>query len=165
MTAFDRAWAIVKMPARDRRYTVTPEDVQRMQDLSAGGMSQAAIWRLFNEEGIPVSRGIVHYWVNEASRMTQRAKNAKRRYEPGSEENARRIARDQAKRRENWKADPDMQLRHNIQSAMDETRSQRHTVHGVDMDEATKWIESGELTRPNAKIPERDRHEDYEEEI
>ena len=159
MSAFDRAWDLVKMPARDRRYAVTNEDVERMQELSAQGMSQAAIWRLFVEEGKPVSRGIVHYWVNEASRMAQREKNARRRYEPGSEENERRIARDQAKRKENWEADPDMKLRHQIQSAMGETRSERHTVQGVDMGEATEWIESGELTRPNAKIPEQEKDE------
>tara|TARA_R110002012_G_scaffold256096_1_gene436140 strand:- start:128 stop:601 length:474 start_codon:yes stop_codon:yes gene_type:complete len=154
MTAFDRAWDVVKMPARDRRYTVTADDVKRMQELYAQGMSQAAIRRLFVDEGIPVTQGIVHYWVNEASRMAQREKNAKRRYEPGSEENAMRIARDQEKRKENWEEDPEMRLRHEIQSAMDENRSERHTIQGMTMDEARAKIESGELRRPNAKIPE-----------
>ncbi len=162
--AFNRAWSVVKMPARDVRYKITPEDVERMREMKASGMSMAAISRQLIEEGIPASPGIVNYWTNEASRMAQRAKNAKRRYEPGSEENTMRIARDQAKRKANWDADPEMKLRHNIQSAMDEKRPthQRHTVQGVDLDEARKWIESGELTRPNAKIPERERHEDYE---
>lgn len=160
MTAFDRAWDLLKMPAQDRRYTVSNEDVERMQELSAQGMGQAAISRLFIEEGKAVSPGIVHYWVNEKSRMAQRQKNAKRRYEPGSEENARRIARDQAKRKENWQADPDMKLRHQIQSAMDETRSERHTIHGESMDDARAKILSGELTRPNAKIPEQRRDGD-----
>ena len=156
MTAFDQAWDVVKMPARDRRYTVTADDVKRMQELSEQGMSQAAIWKLFVSEGIPVSRGIVHYWVNEASRMAQREKNAKRRVIPGSEEHAHKIVRDQEKRRENWDADPDMQLRHNIQSAKDETRSDRHTVQGMTMEEAEALIQSGKLKRPNAKIPEED---------
>ena len=162
MSAFDRAWALVKMPARDRRYKITQEDVEYMRELRESGMSYGAISRQLIEEGIPASPGIVLYWTNEASRMAQRAKNAKRKYEPGSEENARRIARAQEKRNENWEADPDMKLRHEIQSALGETRSDRHTIQGVDMDEATEWIESGELTRPNAKIPERERHEDYE---
>jgi len=147
------------MPARDRRYLVTVEDVERMQELSAQGMSQAAIWRLFVEEGKPISRGIVHYWVNEASRMAQREKNAKRRYEPGSEENAGRIARDQAKRKENWKVDPDMKLRHEIQSALGEKRSERHTIRGESMEDAEAKIRSGELRRPNAKIPEQEMDE------
>ena len=154
--AFSMAWSVVKMPARDRRYTVTADDVKRMQELSEQGMSQAAIWKLFNSEGMPVSRGIVHNWVNEGSRMRQREKNAKRTYIPGSPEDTMRIQRDQEKRRENWDADPDMQLRHNIQSAKDETRSDRHTVQGMTMEEAEALMESGELKRPNAKIPEED---------
>ena len=156
MTAFNRAWNLVKMPARDRRYTVTADDVKRMQELSEQGMSQAAIWKLFVSEGIPVSRGIVHYWVNEGSRMRQREKNAKRTYIPGSPEDTMRIQRDQEKRRENWDADPDMQLRHNIQSAKDEKRVKRRTVEGMTMEEAESLMESGELKRPNAKIPEED---------
>ena len=47
-----------------------------------------------------------------------------------------------------------MKLRHNIQSAKDETRSERHTVKGMKMTEAEKLLESGKLKRPNAKIPE-----------
>ena len=165
MTAFEHAWKVVKMPARDVRYKITPEDVERMRELKASGMSMAAISRQLIEEGIPASPGIVLYWTNEASRTAQRAKNALRRVEPGTPEHAHKIARDQAKRKANWEADPDMKLRHNIQSAMDEKRSthQRHTVQGVDMDEARQWIESGELTRPNAKIPERENHEKVDE--
>jgi len=144
------------MPARDRRYTVTADDVKRMQELSEQGMSQAAIWKLFNSEGTPVSRGIVHYWVNEASRMAQREKNAKRKVIPGTDEYDHKIVRDQEKRRENWEVDPDMRLRHNIQSAKDETRSDRHTIQGMTMEEAEAKLRSGELSRPNAKIPEKD---------
>ena len=88
--------------------------------------------------------------------MAQREKNAKRRVIPGSEEHAHKIVRDQEKRRENWDADPDMQLRHNIQSAKDEKRVKRRTVEGMTMEEAEALMESGELKRPNAKIPEED---------
>ena len=144
------------MPAKDERYKVTAADVERMQELYAQGMSQAAITRTLNDEGIPVTAGIVHYWVNEESRKKQREKNARRSYAPGSEENKRRIARDQAKRKKNWQADPKMRLRHNIQSAKDEPRSERHTVQGLTRAEADKLLESGKLQRPNAKIPEPD---------
>jgi len=151
---FQKAWHITKMPARDVRYKVTADDVKRMQQLSEQGMGQAAIARLLQEEGIPASTGIVHYWVNEGSRMRQREKNAKRSYIPGSPEDTVRIQRDQEKRRENWDADPDMRLRHNIQSAKDETRSDRHTIQGMTMEEAEALMQSGKLKRPNAKIPE-----------
>ena len=59
-----------------------------------------------------------------------------------------------AKRKENWKVDDDMRLRHVIQSAKDEKRSKRHTVEGMSMSDAEKLLETKELTRPNTKIPE-----------
>jgi len=151
---FNKAWHVVKMPARDVRYKVTADDVKRMQQLSEQGMRQAAIVRLLQEEGIPVSTGIVHYWVNEASRNAQRLKNAKRRYVAGSAENQARIERDAAKRKKNWKVDDDMRLRHAIQSAKDEKRSERRTVEGMSMSDAEKLLSNRELTRPNSKIDE-----------
>jgi len=151
---FHKAWLITKMPARDVRYKVTADDVKRMQQLSEQGMRQAAIVRLLQEEGIPVSTGIVHYWVNEASRNAQRLKNAKRRYVAGSAENQARIERDAAKRKKNWKVDDDMRLRHAIQSAKDEKRSERRTVEGMSMSDAEKLLSNRELTRPNSKIDE-----------
>ena len=149
---FNQAWHVVKMPARDVRYKVTADDVARIQELSQQGMGQAAIARLLQDEGLPVSTGIVHYWVNEDSRNKQRLKNAKRTYDPNSEENQRRIERDQVKRRQNWREDSDMQLRHNIQSAIDEKRVKRQSVHGMSMADAEKLLDSGKLQRPNSKI-------------
>jgi len=151
---FQKAWHITKMPARDTRYKVTADDVKRMQQLSEQGMGQTAIARLLQEEGIPVSTGIVHYWVNEASRNSQRLKNAKRTYVPGSAENQARIARDMVKRKKNWEVDPDMRLRHAIQSAKDEKRVQRKTIGDMSMGEAEELLNSGKLQRPNLKIPE-----------
>ncbi len=151
---FQKAWRITKMPARDDRYKVTADDVKRMQQLSEQGMSQAAIARLLQEEGIPVSTGIVHYWVNETSRNSQRLKNAKRRYVAGSAENQARIARDMAKRKRNWNVDDDMRFRHAIQSAKDEKRSKRHTVEGISMSDAEDLLWNRELTKPNSKIDE-----------
>mgnify|MGYP004392519121 CR=1 FL=1 len=151
---------ILKMPARDRRYTVTKEDVKRMQELSSKGMTQAEIWRLFNEEGIPVSRGIVQYWTNEESRNKQRAKNAKRRVIPGSAEHTHKIQRDMDKRKENWKADPDMKRRHMLQSRLNDKRPLKdgvtprtvHTIEGKPVEEAIQELESGKLKRKNRKI-------------
>ncbi len=40
--AFNRAWSVVKMPARDVRYKITPEDVERMREMKASGMSMAS---------------------------------------------------------------------------------------------------------------------------
>jgi len=142
------------MPAKDKRYKVTADDVKRMQELSEGGMSQAAICRALRADGKDVSTGIVHYWVNAESRKKQREKNACRRYEPGTLEHKIRLERDQEKRKENWEADPDMKLRHEIQSAKDEYRQKRRTVKGIEMDEAEKLLDSGKLQRRNAKIPE-----------
>ncbi len=149
---FNQAWHVVKMPARDVRYKVTADDVARIQELSQQGMSQAAIARLLQDEGLPVSAGIVHYWVNEDSRNKQRLKNAKRTYDPNSEENQRRIERDQEKRRKNWAVDSNMQLRHEIQSAIDEKRVKRQSVDGMSMVDAKKLLDSGKLQRPNSKI-------------
>ena len=82
------------MPAKDKRYKVTADDVKTMQGLSESGMSQTAIWRLFVEKGISISLATVHYWVNEESRKKQRKKNARRKYVPGTLENSLRVERD-----------------------------------------------------------------------
>ena len=94
----------------------------------------------------------------------QLLKNAKRKYVAGSKENKRRIANDGAKRKENWEADPDMKLRHKLQQAIDEGRSESWraknwsrnglTVDGVyyTIDEAKKLIAEGSLKRPNRKL-------------
>ena len=153
---FEQAWSLIKMPAKDRRYKITPEDVARMEEMRERGMSLRAISEQLMEEGIPASQGIVLYWTNAASREKQRAKNALRRVIPRTPEHAAKIVRDQAKRKENWKADPDMRLRHEIQSAIDETRADRKTIRGMTMDEARDMLASGKLSRPNAKIPEED---------
>jgi hypothetical protein len=97
---------------------------------------------------------MVHYWVNETSRNSQRLKNAKRKYVAGSAENQARIEAGMAKRKRNWKVDDDMRLRHAIQSAKDEKRSERRTVEGMSMSDAEKLLSNRELTRPNSKIDE-----------
>ena len=168
---FQKAWRITKMPARDDRYKVTADDVKRMQEMFAQGMRKADIWRAINEPYVeqmklenpnlleeeivlPISYGIVNYWTDEASRNSQRLKNAKRKYVAGSAENQARIARDMAKRKRNWNVDDDMRFRHAIQSAKDEKRSKRHTVEGMSMSDAEDLLLDRELTRPNSKIDE-----------
>jgi len=150
---------LLKTPARDVRYKVTQEDIDRMRELRESGLSQQAISNLFAEEGKNISRNIIQYWTNEESRKKQRAKNAKRRYDPDSEENKRRIQRDMEKRRKNFAADSEMETRHRIQRALDEKRFPRHSVkvnpeshRRMDIDNARRLLESGKLQRKNRKM-------------
>ena len=56
---------------------------------------------------------------------------------------------DYKKRKENWKETPASYLKHSVHSAKAETRSNRHTVLGMDIAEA----EAAALTnRPNKKV-------------
>ena len=145
---------VLKTPARDVRYKVTQEDIDRMRELRESGLSLQAISNLFAEEGRNISTGIIQYWTNEESRKKQRAKNAKRKYDPNSEENKRRIQRDMEKRKKNFAEDPDMKLRHEIQGAIDEKRPGhvRHSVKGKKIDDAKVLLESGKLQRKNKKM-------------
>ncbi len=134
------------MPARDRRYKVTPKIIQSMKEMRTAGYSYRIIGEFHG-----VSGATALYWIDDSQRAKQRAKNAKRKYAPGDKE---RIQRDMQKRRSNWNADPEMQLRHTIQSAQDEKRSKRKTVQGMKMPEAKKLLKSGKLQRKNAKMEE-----------
>ena len=98
-----------------------------------------------------VSYSVAYYWINERSRIQQRAKNAKRKYPPGDRA---RVVRDMEKRKENWSSNPKMKMRHTIQSAKDEKRPnhQRKTVHGIPMKDAVKKLKSGELQGKNNKM-------------
>jgi len=162
---------ILKMPAKDARYKVTQEDIKEMNRLKAEGKRHGEIWRIINKPHIdkikaenpeldikdirgPFSKGIVTYWTSEESRKKQREKNAKRKYVAGSPEDIRRKKRDQQKRKRNWKADPDMKLRHEIQSAKDEKRADRKTVRGIDIKYAKNLLDSGKLQRNNKKVDE-----------
>ena len=96
-----------------------------------------------------VSYSTAYYWINDEARAKQRAKVAKRTHPPGDKS---RIKRDQNKRQQNWRADPEMRLRHNIQSAKDEKRLKRKTVAGMKMEEAEDLLKSGQLQRRNRKM-------------
>tara|TARA_B100000579_G_C22840478_1_gene861183 strand:+ start:1917 stop:2318 length:402 start_codon:yes stop_codon:yes gene_type:complete len=132
--------------AKDRRYKVDRQMIMSMRRMRATGASYRAIG-----EAHGVSGATALYWIDDSQRAKQRAKNAKRTYSPGDKQ---RISRDMQKRRDNWKDEPDMRLRHTIQSAKDEKRSTRRTVKGMKMDEAKRLLKSGKLKKDNNKIGE-----------
>ena len=133
------------MPARDKRYKVTPAIVRRMRVMRRGGLTYQRIADSFG-----VSYFTAYYWTNDGYRADKRRKNAQRTYTPA--ENPARAARDAAKRKANWVADPEMKLRHEIQSAKGEKRSVRRTVQGMPMSEAEELLKSGKLNRRNQKL-------------
>jgi len=144
---------VLKTPAKDKRYKIKPEDVELMKKLRGDGLSYAAVAKILTEEhDIPISWSTVAYWTDEEYRRKMREKNAKRRVVPGSAEHAHKIQRDMEKRKKNWEADPDMKLRHNIQSSLNEKRSNVHSVQGLSAKEAKELLESGKLQRKNRKI-------------
>ena len=144
---------VLKTPAKDKRYKIKPEDVELIKKLRGDGLSYAAVAKILTEEhDIPISWSTVAYWTDEEYRRKMREKNAKRRVVPGSAEHAHKIQRDMEKRKKNWEADPDMKLRHNIQSSLNEKRSNVHSVQGLSAKEAKELLESGKLQRKNRKI-------------
>ena len=129
----------------DRRYKVNQNMIDSMRRMRATtGLSYQKIADVHG-----VSYSIAYYWINEKSRMQQREKNAKRRYSPKDQN---RIKRDMRKRKENWQNNPKSKLRHEIQSAIGEKRQERKTVRGIDMTEARKKINTGELRLRNNKM-------------
>ena len=148
------------MPAEDRRYKINQEDINFMNRLKQEGMSNTEIRLELGKKiseggkGKQISNATVIYWTNKEQRDKQRAKNARRSYVKGSPEDIRRKKGDAKKRKENWKEDTEMKLRHTIQSAKDEKRSGRKTVRGMDMKDATKLLDSGKLQRDNKKVEE-----------
>jgi len=150
---------ILKTPAKDVRYKVTQEDIDEMRELRESGNSYQAIANHMADKDKKISTATVVYWTNEESRRKQREKNAKRRYDPDSEENRRRIKRDMDKRRKNFAADSEMETRHRIQGALDEKRHPRHSVKvnpksdkRMNIDNARRLLESGKLQRKNRKM-------------
>lgn len=128
----------------DRRYKVDQQMIDSMRLMRTTGASYRVIG-----EAHGVSGATALYWIDDSQREKQRAKNAKRTYSPRDQ---LRISRDMQKRRENWKSDPKMKLRHNIQSAKDEKRIKRKSVRGMKMKDAVKKLNSGELRAKNNKM-------------
>ncbi len=152
-------FSVMKTPAKDRRYKLTAEDIETIRRLRKENSLNQTKRILAEEYGINISTATIVYWVNEESRKNKRLKNARRRYISGSDEDKRRIARDADKRRANWESDPDMELRHRLQQAIDEDKQDnrfRHTItfdgKTYTLDEAKKIIEGGTLRRKNRKM-------------
>ena len=130
--------------AVDRRYKVSQEDILRMRMMRNQGISYQKIADAHGE-----SYSTAYFWTNAEYRRKQREKVAKRVHPKGDRS---RVVRDMQKRKENWKDNPDMKLRHTIQSAKDEKRATRRTVEGMDMADALKKLSSGELKGKNRKM-------------
>jgi len=130
----------------DYRYKITQEEIEKARELRATGLSQQKI-----ADQLGLTRNQVQYWTNDESRKKQREKNAK--YNNWSdmtdEQKARKLAVDYKKRRENWKETPATYLKHSVHSAKSETRSNRHTVLGMDIADAEK---AANANRPNKKV-------------
>jgi len=135
---------MIRVIYMDKRYKVDQDVIDSMRQMRLSGLSYAKIGLAHG-----VSGSTALYWIDEKQRLKQRKKNAKRAHSP---KDLNRISRDMQKRRENWNTNPDMVLRHTIQSAKDEKRIKRKTVRGMPMKEAIKKLDSGELKTPNNKM-------------
>ena len=130
----------------DYRYKITKEQIEAARELRATGLSQQKV-----ADQLGLTRNQVQYWTNDASREKQRNKNAKYNNwaDMTDEQKAKKLATDYKKRKENWKETQASYLKHSVHSAKAETRSNRHTVLGMDIAEA----EAAALTnRPNKKV-------------
>lgn len=129
----------------DKRYKVTQELVNQMRLLREQGRTLQSIADEFE-----VSYSTVLYWTNQEQRDKQRAKNALRKRT--GKELELSIQKDLIRRKEMFKNNKNVFLRHRIQSAIGEKRCNRKTVEGMDIDTAKKLLKSGILNTPNAKI-------------
>lgn len=130
----------------DNRYKVNDTIVRQIRQLRATGMSYAKIAESIG--GITWSTA--YYWASDKARSNARKKNAQRRHSP--EENAQRIPKDIARRKQRWAEDPNTKLAHDIRAALADKRVTRKTVQGIPIEEAKRMLESGELNASNTKI-------------
>ena len=59
----------------DRRYKVTAEDIQKIRELRATGLSYAKVAKEIGD----ITWATAYYWANDEQREKAREKNAKRR--------------------------------------------------------------------------------------
>ena len=130
----------------DYRYKITKEQIEAARELRATGLSQQKV-----ADQLGLTRNQVQYWTNDASREKQREKNAKYNNwaDMTDEQKAKKLATDYKKRKENWRETPASYLKHSVHSAKAETRSNRHTVLGMDIADAEA---AATLNRPNKKV-------------
>ena len=134
------------MKQQDKRYKVTPKQIEEIRMMRGIGLSYAKIAEAIGG----ISWATAYYWANDEQRGKAREKNAQRRHT--KEENALRIPKDMETRKERWEKDPNSKLAHEIRSALSDKRSSRKTVRGIPIEEAKKMLESGELNTPNNKV-------------
>ena len=130
----------------DKRHKVTQRIINRMRRLREEGLSYAEVANRIGN----ISWSTAYYWCNEAQRLKQSTKNAKRKHTP--EENARRIPKDIERRKRRWRESPNTKLAHEIRSALNDKRCTRHSVRGMPIREAKILLESGTLNAPRTKV-------------
>jgi len=139
----------------DFRYRVTQNIVDQMRFLRMLEYSlQKIVDFIYDTRGLKICTTTVSYWTNETRRKKQLVNNLKqkkklRALETAVEKKAR-IKKQSKYRLLNWKRDPRLRLKHDIQSAKDEKRSARRTVQGLDIKKANalKLL----LHTPNRKV-------------
>tara|TARA_B100000424_G_scaffold114339_1_gene86167 strand:+ start:731 stop:1129 length:399 start_codon:yes stop_codon:yes gene_type:complete len=129
----------------DKRYKVDQFVVNEMRLCREAGMSYQKI-----ADDFEVSYSTALYWTNDEQREKQRAKIAKRRKKGKELEKSMEV--DMERRKKLLQTDKKAKLKHAIESANNETRSKRHKVLGIKLDEANELLKSGKLHRKNSKI-------------
>ena len=129
----------MKGKIKDHRYKVTNEDIDLMRKLRSNGMP----YRLIAESIGGISWATAQYWSNSAQRSKSRLRNAKRRHTP--DEQKKRIVRDLQRRKVKWEIDPILKLKHDIECALRDKRSNRKTVRGVPIEIAREMMERNNL--------------------
>ena len=129
----------------DKRYKVGEIEIKEIRRLREQGLSYQKIAESIGN----ISWATAYYWANDEQRQKAREKNARRRHT--DEENAKRITRDMARRKERWETDPNSTLAHEIRAALSEKRANRKSVRGIPIAEAKRLLESGALNASNKK--------------
>ena len=129
----------------DKRYKVGEIEIKEIRRLREQGLSYQKIAESIGN----ISWATAYYWANDEQRQKAREKNARRRHT--DEENAKRIPRDMARRKERWETDPNSTLAHEIRAALSEKRANRKSVRGIPIAEAKRLLESGALNASNKK--------------
>ena len=109
---------------------------------------------IYDTRGVKICTTTVSYWTSESRRKKQLVNNEKQkkiiRARETAVEKKARIKKQSKYRVLNWKRDPRLRLKHDIQSAKDETRSTRKTVQGLDIKKANALKPL--LHTPNRKV-------------
>tara|TARA_R110001599_G_scaffold74246_2_gene204922 strand:- start:130 stop:594 length:465 start_codon:yes stop_codon:yes gene_type:complete len=139
----------------DFRYRVTQKIVDQMRFLRMLEYSlQKIVDFIYDTRGVKICTTTVSYWTSESRRKKQLVNNEKQKKKIRARETAvekkARIKKQSKYRVLNWKRDPRLRLKHDIQSAKDETRSTRKTVQGLDIKKANALKPL--LHTPNRKV-------------